>query len=90
MISLTDARTHLRIDGAQDDDEIALKLLLAETLVAGYIGSDQSGSTYVAALDAATLLVLGDLWLNRESSTADPLSPAVKNILSLFRTPTYA
>ena len=40
--------------------------------------------------DAAVLLILGDLWRNRESSTADPLSPAVKNILNLYRGPGYA
>ena len=42
------------------------------------------------SLDAAILLVLGELWRNRESGTADPLSPSVKRILDLFKRPQYA
>ena len=42
------------------------------------------------ALDAGILLILGELWRCRESGTADPLSPAVKRILDMFRKPTYA
>lgn len=42
------------------------------------------------AIEAAELLILGELWANRESGTADPLTPAVKNILRLFREPGYA
>ena len=44
----------------------------------------------VSALDAACLLALGDIWLNRESSTANPLSPAVRNLLDLYREPICA
>ncbi len=43
-----------------------------------------------SALDAARLLILGDLWQNRESSSGSPLSPAVVNLLNLFREPGYA
>ncbi len=42
------------------------------------------------AIEAAELLILGELWANRESGTADPLTPAVKNILRLFKEPGYA
>ena len=35
-------------------------------------------------IDAAVLLIIGDLWMNRESSTGDPLSDAVKNVLGLY------
>ncbi|MFT3850479.1 MAG: head-tail connector protein [Propionivibrio sp.] len=41
-------------------------------------------------LDLAVFLVLAEIWQNREGSTSDPLSPTVKNLLSLFREPTYA
>lgn len=40
--------------------------------------------------DAAVLLILGELWNARESGNADPLSPAVKNLLNLYRNPCYA
>lgn len=113
MITLPQARSHLRIDGTQDDAEIQLKLTMARALVDLYIGNlpepvyeartAEDGTTYYAenaesthrrehegALDAAVLLALGDLWLNRESTTGDPLSPRVRNILQFFRTLAYA
>lgn len=97
MITLDDARAHLRIDGTQDDAEIELKLALADAMILAYIGEVAPDSeaatrrqTYEGALDAARLLALGDLWLNREATTGDPLSPAVKNVLQLFREVAYA
>lgn len=97
MITTADARAHLRIDGTEQDAEVSQKLTMAEALVDAYIGSVVTGSpaeayrqTHVAALDAAVLLALGDLWMNRESTAGDPLSPTVRNLLQLFRMPAYA
>lgn len=69
---------HLRSDYA--DAELPADLILA----------DDRRFRHEAALDAARLLVLGDLWQNRESSHGNPLSPAVVNLLNLFREPGYA
>ena len=41
-------------------------------------------------IDAAVLLVLGELWANRESGTADPLTPAVKRVLDLYKKTVFA
>lgn len=107
MIQLTDARRHLRIDGTQDDTEIAQKLAVANEMVLAYVGhlrgdyidaelpadlilADDRRMRHESALDAARLLILGDLWQNRESSHGNPLSPAVVNLLNLFREPGYA
>lgn len=120
MITLDQARAHLRIDGTQDDTEISLKLNLAQELVSRYIGNMRSNPyeyinddevcppgtatpeelegyrTYYwdrepkGGIDVAVLMVLGDLWLNRESTTGDPLSPSVRNVLSLYRELPYA
>ena len=124
MITLQDARRHLRIDGDQDDSEIEQKTVEAVALVFSYIGEsvdslpfalrglddrptptmtdEELAADYAAAyaaeqanwparsLDAAILLVLGELWRNRESGSADPLSPSVKRILDLFKRPVYA
>lgn len=121
MITLDDARRHLRIDGNDNDFEIEMKLTRAVALVSVYIGQDaaevpfdmlqttdlrevqpvtpedyaaaraQNQANWKArAIDAAVLLVLGELWIGRESSTSDPLSEPVKNILNLFRPMTYA
>jgi len=43
-----------------------------------------------AATDAAVLLVLGELFANREGSGATPLSPSVRAILDLVRGPVFA
>lgn len=42
------------------------------------------------AYDAAILLILGELWMNREAGTADPLSPAVKSLLASFKPLVFA
>ena len=89
MITLDDARRHLRIDGNDFDTEIQQKLDAAAALVTKYarpVAADVGNE----GLDAATLLVLGDLWANRESSTGDALSATVRNLLDLFRPVTFA
>ena len=83
MISLDTARWHLRIDGTEHDVEIEQKLMLASAIVSDYIGSNNQSNGDIE--DAAVMLVLGELWLNRESSTADVLSPAVRSLLERQR-----
>lgn len=115
MITLTDARRHLRIDGTDHDTEIQQKLKEAIALAAVYVGApttplpydlqDSTGLTNAEAIaaydaeaalwqrrgmDAAVLLILGDLWASRESSSGDPLSAAVRNVLSLYRPTVFA
>lgn len=70
---------HLRGDYA-DLTELPADLILA----------DDRRMRHESALDAARLLILGDLWQNREASHGNPLSPAVVNLLNLFREPGYA
>lgn len=83
MISLDNARYHLRIDGTEHDAEIEQKLMLAGAIVSDYIGNNRQSNGDIE--DAAIMLVLGELWLNRESSTADVLSPAVRSLLERQR-----
>lgn len=83
MISLDNARYHLRIDGTEHDAEIEQKLMLASAIVSDYIGNNHQSNGDIE--DAAIMLVLGELWLNRESSTADVLSPAVRSLLERQR-----
>ncbi len=55
--------------------------------------TDDSPPDYVNVpgnLQAATLLIAGELFLNRESSNTDPLSSTVLSLLEGFRTPTSA
>lgn len=96
MLTLENAKWHLRIDSTADDAELTQKLALAAALVAQYIGTPRDGvaptysATQAAAIDAATLLVLGELWMNREASEANPLSPGVRLILEGLKVPSYA
>lgn len=83
MTTLDQARYHLRIDGTEHDAEIEQKLMLARAIVSDYIGSNNQSNGDIE--EAATMLVLGELWLNRESSTADVLSPAVRSLLERQR-----
>lgn len=87
MITLDQARYHLRIDGTGDDTELQLKVDMAVAIVSDYVGS----ASYSYDVErAAVLLVLGELWMNRESSTADVLSDAVRGLLERSRTPAFA
>lgn len=83
MISLDNARYHLRIDGTEHDAEIEQKLMLAAAIVSDYVGRNSQSNGDIE--EAAVMLVLGELWLNRESSTADVLSPAVRSLLERQR-----
>lgn len=91
MISLDDAKRHLRVDHTDEDTDIALKLRLAVGIVNDYIGNDDASWAAASHLvvDAATLLVLGELYANREAGS-DPLSPTVRVILERTRKPAYA
>ena len=89
MITLAEAKSHLRVDNDDEDADITLKLAYAVAIVEAYAYSlnDQWQSGEVA--DAATLMVLGELYLNREASAA-PLSATVKGILDIGRSPSFA
>jgi 8-oxo-dGTP pyrophosphatase MutT (NUDIX family) len=97
-MTINDARRHLRIDGTQDDMEILQRLVMAQFMVLAYISTPPADDPEAiqrryyeeAAIDAAVLLIVGELWMNRESSTAVPLSDSVKALLQMFREPTYA
>lgn len=90
MITLIEAKSHLRMDHSAEDADITLKLKLANAIVNDFIGMDQFSADYNEDIaDAATFLVLGELYANREA-LADPLSPSVKTILERLRVPSFA
>lgn len=116
MITLEEAKTHLRVDHAEDDADISLKLFMANAIVKSYAGeveaiteaataaeaaavtdaeiaaaANTSAKSFEAnaVADAAVLMVLGELYANREAG-GDPLSPTVRAILSHLRKPVLA
>lgn len=94
VVTLEEAKAHLRVDGSDDDADIQLKLAAAEEDVAGRIGrplpwQDDTGADVPVpfAVKAAILLVLGDLYANREGAivgTIHTVNPTVDRLLSRF------
>jgi hypothetical protein len=86
LVSLAKAKLHLRVDHDDDDSDIELKLMAASGAVVNYLKSgatflDSSGEVETDSsgdpvgvpyqVQAATLLLLGDFYKNRESITED-------------------
>lgn len=88
MITLTEAKTHLRVIHADEDADITRKLTMAIAIVQDYTRIDVTYDPSAVA-DAAILLVLGELYTNREAN-ANPLSSSVKSILERIRVPGFA
>lgn len=101
IVDLESAKEHLRVDHDQDDAQILIKLEQASAIVVNYLNkpvgtwelgaetdvdSDTDDAPY--PVQAATLLVLGALYRDREGG--DPLSQAVKDLLARYRDPVMA
>ena len=95
IVTLDEAKAHLRVDGANEDADIALKLAAAEELVAQSLGrpvpwTDGTGEAVPvpASVKAATLLILADLYANREGVAAGlslAENPTLERLLSFHR-----
>jgi hypothetical protein len=104
LISRKNACGHLRIDYCLDVDPYlnAAHAIVFEYVGApieywsmsdeyfDLSAHNEALSRYDSVLRAAILMVLGELWLNRESTTANPLSDSVKNLLQVVKGPAYA
>ncbi|MGY0794261.1 head-tail connector protein [Azospirillum argentinense] len=94
IVTMEDAVAHLGTEGLDDEADIALKLEAATDLVAGQLGrplpwkdADGAEVPVPAAVKAAILLVLGDLYANRESSTvgaAHSDNPTLDRLLAAY------
>ena len=89
LVTLSEARIHLRILGDDFDADIRLKGRAASMMVVDHVKAEPdtwTATTAPYALKAAALLVLGALFEDREGNS--PVSEAVKAILRPYRTPT--
>ncbi len=64
-VTVDEAKMHLRIDQDFEDDYLQGLILAAETHVSMYLG-DASPDPMPAPIKAAVLLLVGDLYENRE------------------------
>jgi hypothetical protein len=112
LVSLADAKLHLRADGSDhEDSDILLKIGAASLAVLRYIGAnadtfldsygdvpvDSEGDPVGVPEDvaAAVLILLGDLYRNRDGENASEyefgtLPRVVVSLLYPWRTPTLA
>lgn len=103
FVTLSQAKAHLRIaeSNTAHDTDVTMKIEMASEIVLDYlkkpsiptewlIGSPQTTIAAPALIQAATLLVLGELFMNREASVTDVLSPAVQSLLERHRDPAMA
>lgn len=88
LITMDEALAHLRCDA---DPDVERKVAEASSIVLDYVTAEDKAdwdeATAPAVIRAATKLVLSTLYDDR---AADPLSPAVKNVLRRFRHPSMA
>lgn len=65
IVTLDEAKLHLRVDHDAEDDYLLGLILAAETHVSMYLGDDLP-EPMPASFKAAVLLLVGDLYENRE------------------------
>ena len=92
LITLADAKAHLRVDGSDDDADVQAKLNEASAIILDYLKWNTSpvmdDITAPDHVKAACKLVLGDLYAEREGGA--PISPAVQALLVRSRDPAFA
>lgn len=100
IVTLEEAKAHLRVDGDVEDADIAIKLDAAEAAVAQRLNrpvpwQDASGIDVPvpAPVKAAILLLLGDLYATREGAVTGTIrteNTTVDRLLSPYRKWSFA
>ena len=102
LVTLEQAKDHLHIEqsNTDSDSQVELQIESASAIVLDYLKvaednwQDSNGLPVdvPAVIRAATLLVLGSLFENRDGSDKEavPISTAVENLLRRYRDPALA
>jgi len=101
LVRLQEAKDHLRVTNTAADTDIALKIEIASEILMDYIKrkeppeewmTDDSPITYVVPplVKGACLLILGELYMNREASVANVLPERLCALLERYRDPSFA
>lgn len=85
-ITLTQAKTHLKVEQNDEDDHITLFIDAAHDYVKNFINQDIPAPV-PAAIKASILLIVGDLYKNREAykDAQSYKNEAVDNLLWPYR-----
>jgi hypothetical protein len=73
MITLEEAKNHLHVDGTDDDVAIADMIETAKAHVENYLGLGYPEGTVPAPVKSAALLLVGELYDNREITSENPI-----------------
>ncbi len=103
LISLQEAKDQVHVTSAHADADIRFKILQASAILLNYIKVPLDATIDDSPLvlpwtetevpwdiRAAALLIFAELWLNREGSLSNPLSPSVLALLHRYRDPAMA
>lgn len=74
MITIDEVKAHLRLNGTADDAVLTAFIATAAAHVTNYIGIVYADGDAPAPVKSAALLMVGDLYENRERQTDRPLS----------------
>ena len=88
MLTLPEVKLHCRIDTADEDTLLAAMIEAAVASVGDYINAPEPlDATAPAPVKAACLLLVGDLYSNREALVERPLSknPTFERLLNPYR-----
>lgn len=83
IVTLTEIKEHLRINGMEEDTLLSTYADAAGEYVRAFTGASWEPLAAPASVAAAVLLLVGDLYENREAQTAAPLhaNTAVERLL---------
>lgn len=101
LVGLQEAKDHLRVTNTEAEADITLKISIASEILLDYLKMKEpppewvtvdSPVTYVipALIKGATLLILGELYMNREASVSNILPPRMQELLDRYRDPALA
>lgn len=92
IVTIDEAKLHLRIMGEDEDDVIQIYMAAAEEYIANYIDGDIPGSTdsppdIPYSIKAAALLLIAGMYENRQSEGTEQIyrNEAVDNLLFPYR-----
>lgn len=85
LISLNEAKSHLKVDNTEEDTLIQIYIDAAVDYIAVFLNDENF--LYAPSIKAACLLIVGDLYENRMGGNDKEVkpNPAVQNLLYPYR-----